>query len=141
MQTNPATAYIRRMQWKYGSETVTDNPVFGIGFSIYDKPAWLTDAIDAHFLALALRHGLVTPIMFVIALIVVMVSLGRCASHLNSRDRNLVVGLNIMLFCLLFVSMTVTFFSEANVFFMVALGLATSCMTGVKRERRVQPIC
>ncbi|KEO88624.1 hypothetical protein EH31_16850 [Erythrobacter longus] len=137
---NPATAYIRRLQWRYGSETVMDNPLFGIGFAVYEKPAWLTDAIDAHFLAMALRHGLVTPALFAIALLIVMFSLGRNATFLARADRNLVVGLNIMLTVLIFISMTVTFFSEANVFFMIALGIATSCMIAISRARVGQPM-
>lgn len=135
---NPATAYIRRMQWKYGGETVLDNPLFGIGYSIYNKPAWLTDAIDAHFLALALRNGLITPTLFAIALAIVMFSLGRAAPYLPRTDRNFVVGLNTMLTVLIFISMTVTFFSEANVFFMIAMGVATSCMTAVTRTHSTQ---
>ena len=132
---NPATAYIRRMQWKYGGETVMDNPLFGIGYSIYNKPAWLTDAIDAHFLALALRSGLVTPIAMALAAVIVMFSLGRAAAFLPKIDRNFVISLNIMLAVLIFVSMTVTFFSEANVFFMIAMGVATSCMIAVTQAR------
>lgn len=135
---NPATAYIRRMQWKYGGETVIDNPLFGIGFSIYDKPAWLTDAIDAHFLLLALRFGLVTPILFAIAVGIVMFTLGRTAAKLPLADRNFVISLNIMLTILVFISMTVTFFSEANVFFMIALGVSTSCMIAITRTRSRQ---
>lgn len=138
---NPATAYIRRMQWKYGGETVLDNPLFGIGFAIYDKPAWLTDAIDAHFLLLALRFGLVTPVLFAIALGIVMFTLGRTSAFLPRADRNFVISLNIMMAILVFVSMTVTFFSEANVFFMVALGVTTSCMIAITQSqpRRSMP--
>ena len=128
---NPATAYIRRMQWKYGGETVLDNPLFGIGFAIHDKPAWLTDAIDAHFLLLALRFGLITPVLFAIAVGIVMFTLGRNAAFLARADRNFVISLNIMLAILIFTSMTVTFFSEANVFFMIALGVTTSCMIAI----------
>jgi hypothetical protein len=134
---NPATAYIRRMQWKYGGETVLDNPLFGIGFAIHDKPAWLTDAIDAHFLLLALRFGLITPVLFVIAVAIVMFTLGRNAVFLSRVDRNFVISLNMMLAILVFVSMTVTFFSEANVFFMIALGVSTSCMIAITPTSRI----
>ena len=132
---NPATAYIRRMQWKYGGETVMDNPLFGIGYAIYNKPAWLTDAIDAHFLALALRNGLATPLAFFIAVLIVMFTLGRAATYLPRLDRNLVISLNIMMAILVFISMTVTFFSEANIHFMIALGVSTSCMVAVTHNR------
>lgn len=137
---NPATAYIRRMQWKYGGETVMDNPFFGIGFAIYDKPAWLTDAIDAHFLLLALRFGLITPVLFAIAVGIVMFTLGRNSAFLPRTDRNFVISLNIMLAILVFISMTVTFFSEANVFFMIALGVTTSCMIAISQQRARQPM-
>lgn len=137
---NPATAYIRRLQWRYGGETVMENPLFGIGFAVYEKPAWLTDAIDAHFLGLALRSGLITPVLFAAALLIIMVSLGRNSVFLNRNDRDLVIGLNIMLTVLVFISMTVTFFSEANVFFMITLGVTTSCMIAITRTRAVPPM-
>ena len=133
---NPATAYIRRMQWKYGGETVMDNPLFGIGFAIHDKPTWLTDAIDAHFLLLALRFGLVTPVLFAIAVAIVMFTLGRNAAFLSRTDRNFVISMNITLAILVFTSMTVTFFSEANVYFMIVLGVTTSCMIAITQSRR-----
>ena len=89
---NPATAYIRRMQWKYGGETVLDNPLFGIGFAIHDKPAWLTDAIDAHFLLLALRFGLIPPVLLALGVGVVMFTAvmvgilkGFAPSHVQSQ--------------------------------------------------------
>ena len=139
---NPATAYIRRMQWKYGGETALDNPLFGIGFAIHDKPAWLTDAIDAHFLLLALRFGLIPPLLLGIAVLIVMFALGRASARLPKTDRDFAISLNIMLAILVFISMTVTFFSEANVYFMIALGVATSCMIAVTQmgpRRVLQP--
>lgn len=135
---NPATAYIRRMQWKYGGETALDNPLFGIGFAIHDKPAWLTDAIDAHFLLLALRFGLIPPVLLAIGVAIVMFTLGRGSAHLPRTDRNFVISLNFMLAILVFISMTVTFFSEANVFFMIAMGVSTSCMIAVTQSAPVR---
>ncbi|MCK0098760.1 hypothetical protein MWU38_05155 [Qipengyuania sp. S6317L1] len=131
---NPATAYIRRMQWKYGGETVMENPWVGIGFGQYDRPEWLTGAIDAHFLALALRFGLIPPILFAIAIAIVMISIGRVAPRLAKSERDFLVGLNIMMTILVFSSMTVTYFSEANVFFMIALGITTSCLLAVSGQ-------
>ncbi|MEM1050692.1 MAG: hypothetical protein AAGI28_01220 [Pseudomonadota bacterium] len=137
---NPSTAYIRRMQWKYGGETALENPWIGIGFGQYNRPDWLTGAIDAHFLALALRFGLIPPTLFAIAIIIVMVTLGKTAPRLPTADRNLLVGLNIMMAILVFSAMTVTYFSEANVFFMIALGIATSCMIAVSGQSvRIPP--
>jgi len=139
---NPATAYIRRMQWKYGGETVLDNPLFGIGFAIHDKPAWLTDAIDAHFLLLALRFGLVPPVLLAIGVLIIMFTLGRASAYLPRTDRNFVMSLNFMLAILVFISMTVTFFSEANVYFMIVMGVTTSCMIAVTQtgpRRVLQP--
>lgn len=136
---NPATAYIRRMQWKFGGETVMENPWIGIGFGQYDRPIWLTGAIDAHFLALALRFGLIPPVLFVIAIAIVMFTLGRAAPRFPVADRNFLIGVNIMMAVLVFTAMTVTYFSEANVFFMIALGLATSCMVAVSGQPARRP--
>jgi hypothetical protein len=124
---NPGTAYIRRMQWFYGGQEVIDNPVFGIGFAQYRRPDWLTAAIDAHFLALGIKHGLVTPVLLFIVSVGLIIAIGRLSSKLPRLDRNMALSVNFMMIILLFASMTVTFFAEANVFFMLALGIAGSC--------------
>ncbi|MGB3711308.1 MAG: hypothetical protein WA985_06440 [Erythrobacter sp.] len=134
---NPMTAYVRRMQWKYGSENVAEHPVFGIAFREYDRPFFLTASIDAHFLHLALRHGLITPVMLLIAAFSVMFLIGKAAPRFPRADRNLLVGINFMLAILLFISMTVTYFSEANIFFLASLGFAVSCANFKQPPKRL----
>ncbi len=124
---NPATAYIRRMQWKYGGDAALENPIFGLGFAEYARPSWLTSAIDAHFLHLAMRSGLLTSLCFLIVTVLVLFLIGRAVRTLPKMDRDLLIGVNFMLIVLLFTSMTVSFFSEANVFFMIALAVGVSC--------------
>ena len=124
---NPATAYIRRQQWYYGTQSIAEHPFFGIGFAEIDRAFWMTAAIDAHFLLIGIRDGLITPVLLFLAAVVMMVMIGRKSSQVSKVDRDLLVGLNITLTVLLFASMTVTYFSEANVWFMAILGIGAAC--------------
>ncbi|BDI59502.1 hypothetical protein MACH05_00620 [Qipengyuania nanhaisediminis] len=136
---NPSTAYIRRLQWDYGLQSIEKHPVFGIGFSEYVRADWMTSAIDAHFLFIGIRDGLITPLALLAAFVVIMATIGKRSRFLARHDRDLLIGINFMLAVLLFASMTVTYFSEANIWFMMALGLAASCAHAHRRVRMPAP--
>ena len=132
---NPATAYARRMQWLHGSESVAEHPLFGIGFREYERADWMTASIDAHFLALAMRDGLITPIGILLGAVVVMAKLGSGLKHLSRADRDLVIAVNFTIATLLFVAMTVTYFSEANIWFMAVLGVGAAVSSAIRHEQ------
>ena len=122
---NPATAYIRRVQWQYGLDAVERQPVFGYGYGLIERAAWMTDSIDAHFLVLAIRHGILVPLLLLVAMIGVMVTAGLRAGR-EAEHRSLLVGYNFCLFTLIFVGMTVTYFGESQIWLMFVLGLGAS---------------
>lgn len=127
---DPSTASYRLTIWKYGLLAVRENPWFGIGYEVYNRPrSQLPSAsVDAHFLALALSSGIVAAYALLAATLVAMLKLGLTASagHGRGRDRDLLFAVNVALFILFFASMTVTFYNEARVWFMVVIALAAS---------------
>lgn len=126
MTLNPQTAFYRQIIWRYGWQSMLDNPLFGIGYQQHERPSWLAPSVDAHFLALAIRNGMPAPLMLLAAIGVVMFAIGRKASRATGLEREFLVGTNIALATLLMLAMTVMFFSEANIWFMLVLGTAAS---------------
>lgn len=125
---NPATAYIRQMQWLYGIEAIKSRPIFGFGYDSIPAASWMTASIDAHFLAMGIRHGPLVPILLLVTIGWIMIKLGIRASR-EPNNRNLMVGMNFMIFTLLIISMTVTYFGEANIWFMMAIGMGASLLS------------
>ena len=129
---NPATAYIRRLQWEYGTQSISNNPIFGIGFDEYERAEWMTAAIDAHFLSIGIRDGLATPLLLFAAVILIMVAIGKRAISEKKQERDLLLAVNFSIGILVFISMTVTYFSEANIWFMMVLGIGGAFAAGLE---------
>ena len=125
---NPATAYIRRVQWQYGVDAVQQQPLFGYGYGLIERAAWMTDSIDAHFLVLAIRHGIAVPLLLLVTMTGVMIAAGLRAGR-EAENRSLLVGYNFCLFTLVFVGMTVTYFGESHIWLMFILGLGGSLVS------------
>lgn len=125
---NPATAYIRQMQWLYGIEAIKSRPIFGFGYDSIPAASWMTTSIDAHFLAMGIRHGALVPILLFVTIGWIMIKLGIRASR-EPSNRDLMVGMNFAIFTLLIISMTVTYFGEANIWFMMVIGMGASLLS------------
>jgi hypothetical protein len=123
---SPQTGYYRLLIWEYASKSVAEYPLFGIGFTPYERPFWMSESIDAFWLALAVRHGVVTPICFLIAGLTIMIMLARAAAKAEGNARQSYVGLAITIFVLVLVGCTVSFFGAIASWFFLILGMATS---------------
>ncbi|WEX91240.1 O-antigen ligase family protein [Sinorhizobium garamanticum] len=53
------TGWFRLWIWEYGSASVLNHPLFGIGFGDWVRPAWMApDSVDNFWLLTAMRYGL-----------------------------------------------------------------------------------
>jgi O-antigen ligase len=53
------TGWYRLNIWEYGTQSVLNNPVFGIGLNDWERPAWMGgSSVDNFWLLIAMRHGL-----------------------------------------------------------------------------------
>lgn len=53
------TGWFRLYIWEYGSASVRNNPLFGIGFGDWVRPVWMApDSVDNFWLLTAMRYGL-----------------------------------------------------------------------------------
>ena len=133
----PSTAEYRTLIWRYGTANVAKNPWFGIGYSEWERLRWMvTDSVDAHFLLLAMRHGLIVPVILLAGVVHAMIRLGRLMPSLDERDRNLMIGLNITLLGYLVVGQTVTFFGSATLVFMSTVAFLASMSQWANREAK-----
>ncbi len=55
---DPQTGWYRLLIWQYGSAAVAENPLFGIGFGEWARPAWMGGSVDNFWLVIAMRHGI-----------------------------------------------------------------------------------
>lgn len=126
MTLDPQTGYYRLIIWEYGLKSIANFPLFGIGFTGYERAPFLSSSIDAHFLLLGVRHGIVVPVALFAAVILALIGVGRNVKNVSPANRILLIGINTALLGALIASMTVTFFGEANIWFMTNLAFAGS---------------
>lgn len=52
------SAYYRLLIWEYGSATVLNHPLFGIGYNEYERPSWMVPSVDMFWLTHGIMFGL-----------------------------------------------------------------------------------
>ncbi len=55
---NSDTSYMRVHIWNYGTESVMNHPILGLGQTEWDHPDWMGGSIDNFWLVVAVRYGL-----------------------------------------------------------------------------------
>ena len=133
---DPHNGYVRIQQWDAVMAALEQSPWIGIGYARPPLPDYLGSSIDSHFLILSVRHGWLASLSTYAAIIGTVAYLGLNIQRFAREERNFIVG---MIFCLLLwllASFTVMFFAEANIFFMVFVGLGAS-MAAMPKYRHV----
>jgi O-antigen ligase len=145
MTLTPQTAQYRISIWEFGSASVANYPWFGIGYEQWERPAWMLESVDSHFLLLAMRHGLVVPIALMAAIIYGIIRLGLIIPYLQPKDRTFCIGINICVIIFVLVGQTVNYFGSGNLLLMAVVAfLASSVSWGeaqaqaMKRQRTLQ---
>ena len=137
---DPTTAYFRQLIWRFGTESVANNPWIGIGHDSYERPTWmLTDSVDNHWLLLAMRFGLFPAIAMLFAVLVSLYSLSKTSVLYNETDRRSMVGVAIAVFSFSLLGFSVAFFGGAQTWFYLLLGMSVGLgYASVRRPVRVQ---
>ncbi|MGX0978380.1 hypothetical protein ACSSVY_004120 [Roseovarius sp. MBR-51] len=55
---NSFSAYMRLHIWSFGTASILEHPVFGIGFNEWARPSWMSSSIDMYWIVSGVRHGL-----------------------------------------------------------------------------------
>lgn len=133
---NPATGYFRQLIWEYGVNSVSGNPIFGIGFEGYERPVWmLTESIDAHWLLLAIRFGIPGAVlMFALSAWSIYV-VSRASSQVLGLDRRTLRALAITMGVLLLMAFTVALNGGIHAWFLICTGAGISIAAGIQNNR------
>lgn len=124
---NSGTAFYRTLIWQFGTDSVAKHPWFGIGYNDWERVSWMVnDSVDAHFLLLAMRHGLIVPVVLLFGIAVTMVRLGLIMPALDPRNRAMMLGVSITVLVYVVVGQTVNFFGSAALIFMTMVGILAS---------------
>lgn len=125
---NPSTGYFRTLIWKYASEEAMRNPVFGIGYEEYYRPAWMfTASIDAHYLFMAVSYGILPAFLYLFIALYCIYSLSRRSVQAQTTaSRNRYVGLAIFMSVILLLMFTVTFWDVMLAWWNFILGMVIS---------------
>jgi hypothetical protein len=66
------SAYNRILIWRYGTDNVLANPLFGIGLNDWERPSWMVASVDNFWLLLMMMYGLPFIAMLVGALVLIL---------------------------------------------------------------------
>lgn len=118
---NRSTAYNRLRIWEFGSASVLNNPVFGIGFNEWERPFWMLSSIDMFWLVPGVRHGL--PAMLSLQFVVLAIVIGVIfARGLDARQSAYRLGYVIALTGIYLAGWTVHYWDATYVILMFFLG-------------------
>jgi hypothetical protein len=51
-------SYMRMLIWRYGTQSVMQHPIFGIGLNEWNRPPWMGGSMDNFWLVIAVRYGI-----------------------------------------------------------------------------------
>ena len=80
---NTGSSWNRVLIWEFGSATVWRNPIFGIGFSWWERPIWMKGSIDNFWLLISMRYGIPAFLILAGAFLINILRVGR----MEFRDR------------------------------------------------------
>lgn len=124
---DPQTAFYRRTTWLHGMLSVQAHPLFGIGYADYVRPGWMVSpSVDAHWLVLAMRFGVLPAVLLLAALVLALASLAGAMRDTAEVDGALCRGLAMALSVLGLLMSTVHLWGGLNAWFMLLLGAAVS---------------
>ncbi|MCW1401072.1 hypothetical protein OKA06_01540 [Novosphingobium sp. MW5] len=131
-----ATGYFRLIIWEYGTASVARKPLFGFGYSGYDKPFWVAhDSVDNHWLFLAIRYGFPAFAIYFALSLFVIYRLASISMRLPYKSGAAYSAMMITLSCATALGLTVAFVNEFQIWYIFMLATASS-MIGVY-DRRV----
>ena len=62
-----SSAWVRVEIWRYGTASIMNHPLFGVGFNEWDRAPWMSTSIDMFWIIDGIRHGLPAEAMMLLA--------------------------------------------------------------------------
>lgn len=115
------SAFVRIAIWRYGSQSVMNHPLVGIGFNEWARPPWMTSSIDMFWIIDAIRHGIIAELAIMGAFFGVFLGVA-FKQGLDERISAYRTGFLIALTGFFLVGWTVYFWNAAYVLFIFLIG-------------------
>jgi hypothetical protein len=136
------SAYYRLLIWEYGSATVLNHPLFGIGFNEYERPEWMVPSVDMFWLNHGIMFGLPGAFLIGLAFLSTIGIIARQAL-LDSRLNDFKTGYLISMAGFFCVGWTVHFWNGTYALFLFLLAsglwLAQEHQAAVEGPQRRAP--
>ncbi|MCS3742972.1 O-antigen ligase [Rhizobium sp. BK661] len=116
------TGWYRLWIWEYGSASVANHPIFGIGLGDWARPLWMPgDSVDNFWLLMAMRHGLPGFLFMVLSLLSIWLSVAR-KTDIDPDNDLCRTSYLICMVAFVFVGSTVHFWVAAYAWFFFLVG-------------------
>ena len=134
------SAGYRVLIWNFGTESVLNHPLFGVGLGEWDRPSWMPPSIDMFWLIHAVYYGLPGGILMMAAFLSNAFSVGY-AKGLDEEASRYKTAYVIAMTGLFLVGWTVHFWNTTYVLVMFLMGSGTFLLdsatdTDTRRSRR-----
>jgi O-antigen ligase len=117
-----ASYWYRTLIWTFGSETVLNHPLFGVGLKDWERPQWMpTASIDTFWLYLAIRAGLPAACLMLLAFLWVYLAVS-FKKGLEGKLAEYRTGFLISMTGFFLVGWTAHFWDAAYVLFLFLMG-------------------
>jgi O-antigen ligase len=118
---NADTSYMRVLIWHYGTQSVMQHPIFGIGLNEWQHPSWMGSSMDNFWLVTAVRYGFPGFLLLAGSFVSACIGLGRLR-NLPPQVAQCRKGLITALCGLAFAACTVHLWDAPYVLFIFLLG-------------------
>ena len=130
---NSGSAYNRILIWRYGTQNVRENPIFGLGEQSWVRAHWMSPSADNYWLLMTMKYGMPAGLALFAAVIVIMWRTGRMPLT-DKADRACRAGFLAALGGLLIAGGTVHYWTAMMAFVMFLLGSGCWMFTGGAME-------
>jgi O-antigen ligase len=118
-----ASAYFRLLIWEFGSQSVLNHPIFGVGMGQWDRPSWMPFSVDMFWLVNAIVGGLPTAIFMIVAFFSSALSVA-LKKGVDERAHRCRLAFLVTMTSFFFAGWMVHFWGATYVLFMLLMGSA-----------------
>ena len=118
---DPDSAFFRIVIWNYGTLSVANHPLFGVGMGSWDRPSWMAPSIDMFWLYNAITYGLPGGVLMLGFFAAACITVGR-TPHLTPRHYDYRAAYLIAMASFFLTGWMVHFWNGTYVFFLFMVG-------------------
>ena len=118
---DPDSAFFRLLIWNYGTQSVANHPLFGVGFGSWDRPPWMGPSIDMFWLYNAIAFGLPGGLLLFGFFAIACITVGR-TRNLDPLHADYRTAYLISMSSFLLTGWMVHFWNGTYVFFLFMVG-------------------